>query len=354
MPASPTKPATLLEPGGHLLRPADPTRLPPDKVGQWLFTGLSWDDLTDDQRRRWRAWFDWATAPGGELWDDARARPVLRAARLAGADLAGAALARADLAHAQLQGANLSGADLSGASLAHARLERTGLQRATLRSADLSYAHLDAADLTGADLSEALLHDMDLTRVDLRDARLFSARITDPVWWLDMPRADLRGRTVFPDGLPEHPIQDVQGLPPLLRRQIADAQYLRDMHRKATPFGRSVIWLWGATCAYGQSFGRWGLCTAALLVWFSVLYTLVPFQFAIDAVAGDQAVAHVHRPDFFQALYFSISTMMTLGLGDVAPASPPARVLVSAQEILGYIMLGGLLSIFSNKLARLS
>jgi hypothetical protein len=45
---------------------------------------------------------------------------------------------------------------------------------------------------------------------------------------------------------------------------------------------------------------------------------------------------------------------VTLGLGDVAPANGPARVLVSIEEVCGYIMLGGLLSIFSNKLARLS
>jgi hypothetical protein len=87
---------------------------------------------------------------------------------------------------------------------------------------------------------------------------------------------------------------------------------------------------------------------------FSLAFTRVPFHFSIAGVDHGTAISGVHRPDFWQAMYFSVSTMMTLGLGDEAPANGMARVLVSVQEVLGYIMLGGLLSIFSNKLARLS
>lgn len=339
---------------GRLLRSMDPLGLPPDRQAAWIFTGLRWSDFNQDQRTRWRAWFDWATSPGGELWVAAAARANLAGARLDDADLSGASLAGADLTGASLRGTDLSGADLTGATLARAHLESAMLTRAGLVHADLSAARLHGADFTSADLSGALIHQVDLTGVDLRDARLFAARITDPVWWLAMPRASMDGRTVFPRGLPEHPIQDVMGLPPLLRRQIADAQYLRDMYRKTGPLGRSVMWVWGVTCRYGQSLGRWAMATAALLVVFSLAFTLTPFNFSVAAVQQGGAVAAVHRPDFWQALYFSISTMMTLGLGDVAPADGLARVLVSAQEVLGYVMLGGLLSIFSNKLARLS
>lgn len=351
---------------GRLLRSMDITRLPPERQARWIFTGLRWADFNEDQRQRWMEWFRWATQPGGELWSASSARgegvpevpnggrAVLAGAKLDDADLSGVSLAGADLTGASLRGANLAGADLTGASLVRAHLEGATLTRARLVKADLSAAHLHDVDFTSADLSGALLHQDDLTGVDFRDARLFGARITDPVWWLAMPRASLDGRTVFPRGLPEHPIQDVMGLPPLLRRQIADAQYLRDMYRKTGPLGRGVMWVWGVTCRYGQSLGRWALATGALLVVFSIAFMLAPFNFSVAGVLQGAAVTGVHRPDFWQALYFSISTMMTLGLGDVAPASALARVLVSTQEIVGYVMLGGLLSIFSNKLARLS
>ena len=58
--------------------------------------------------------------------------------------------------------------------------------------------------------------------------------------------------------------------------------------------------------------------------------------------------------NFGSALYFSIVTFTTLGFGDVVAASRAARVLVGLEVIVGYIMLGGLISILANKLARRS
>ena len=343
-----------IEPGGNLLRPTDPTRLPPDKLGRWMFTALSWNDMTEEQRLRWREWFDWATSPAGDLYDQRAPGAVLRGARLDHADLAGADLTHADLSGASMRGTNLAGAELHRARFSRAHLEEAVLQRADLSEANFTDAHIGGADLLGADLSGALMHDMDLTDVDFKDARLFGTKVTDPVWWVEMPRATLSGRTVFPSQLPEHPIQDVLGLPPLLRRQLADAQYLRDMYRKSRPFGRSLMWLWGVTCCYGQSFSRWAMCTALLLVTFSLIYTFFPFYFTVSAVEKHVAIPMVHDPTFWQGMYFSLSTMTTLGLGDVVPADTAGRAIVSVQEVFGYLMLGGLLSIFANKLARLS
>lgn len=339
---------------GRLLRPQDPSRLPPEKQSKWIFTAPTWSAMSDDQKRRWREWFAWAISPGGELWDDARNVPNLPGARLDDADLPEVHLAGADLRGASLRGTCLSRADLTGATLHRAHLENAALDHASLQGADLGGAHLAGVDFTGADLSESLMHQIDMTGVNLRNARLYGARISEPVWWLNAPRVTLDGRTQFPADLPEHPIQDVLGVPPLLRRAIADAQYLRDMYRKARPLGRAVMWIWGLTCCFGQSLVRWSLVTLGLLLAFSLIYTLVPFNFWIASVDHGAATASVHRPDFFQGLYFSISTMMTLGLGDVVPASGTARIVVSVEEVFGYLMLGGLLSIFSNKLARLS
>lgn len=346
--------SSTLEPGGRLLRPLDPTRLPADKLSRWMFTAIAWGDMNDEHRARWREWFAWAVSPEGDLWNPQLKCAMLRGAKLDEVDLSEVELRDADMTGASLRGANLSSANLNGVTLVRAHLEGAGLQRVRLRDADLADAHLAGADLTGADLSGALLHDLDLTQVDFKDARLFGTRITDPVWWVEMPRATLSGQTIFPHTLPEHPIQDVQGLPPLLRRQLADAQYLRDLWRKAGGFGRWMIWLWGLTCSFGQSLGRWALCTFLVLVGFGVVYMFVPFNISVFEVANGQAVSAVRRPDFLQAAYFSVSTFMTLGLGDEIPASTVGRLLVIFELVLGYIMLGGLVSIFSNKLARLS
>ncbi len=58
------------------------------------------------------------------------------------------------------------------------------------------------------------------------------------------------------------------------------------------------------------------------------------------------------RPEW----YFSVVTFTTLGFGDVTPKSDSviAQCWIMLEVILGYIMLGGLISIFAEKLARRS
>ena len=76
-----------------------------------------------------------------------------------------------------------------------------------------------------------------------------------------------------------------------------------------------------------------------LTVLFAGLYSLVEIDYGS------------HRT-VFSPLYYSIVTLTTLGYGDVVPASVPGQVLAVTQAILGYVGLGGLLSILSNKMAR--
>ncbi len=59
-------------------------------------------------------------------------------------------------------------------------------------------------------------------------------------------------------------------------------------------------------------------------------------------------------PNFWTYLYFSVVTFTTLGFGDVIPLNNLSERWVMVEVILGYVMLGGLISIFANKLARRS
>jgi hypothetical protein len=53
-------------------------------------------------------------------------------------------------------------------------------------------------------------------------------------------------------------------------------------------------------------------------------------------------------------IYYSIVTFTTLGFGDIYPKPGWLQFWVALEVILGYIMLGGLISILANKLARRS
>ena len=53
-------------------------------------------------------------------------------------------------------------------------------------------------------------------------------------------------------------------------------------------------------------------------------------------------------------IYYSVVTFTTLGFGDIVPQTQEAAWWVMAEVIIGYIRLGGLISILATKLARRS
>jgi len=295
----------------------------------------------------------------------------LRGQDLTGADLTGANLSRADLSNACLAGAVLdgatlfeanltdtefAGASLVGANLAFANAERAGFGAACLKdthldSAQLICASFTKADLTGATLTAAVLdkatvaeanfEDADLTRASLRDTDLSRSRLTRARF----DQADLRSATLF--GVHDYgkatfigtDMRDINFAGAyLLRRHAMDQNYLAEF-RSRSRLHRAIYKVWSITSDCGRSIGRWALWIAVLSVVFAFAYTGVSIDY------GDHQT-------MLSPLYFSIVTMTTLGYGDVLPSSEAAQVIVMVQVLAGYVMLGGLLSIFSNKMAR--
>jgi hypothetical protein len=50
--------------------------------------------------------------------------------------------------------------------------------------------------------------------------------------------------------------------------------------------------------------------------------------------------------------YYSVVTFTTLGFGDIIPKTTTAAMCVTVEVIVGYVMLGGLITIFASKLSR--
>ncbi len=56
------------------------------------------------------------------------------------------------------------------------------------------------------------------------------------------------------------------------------------------------------------------------------------------------------EPDVLTWFYFSVVTFTTLGFGDVTPIGWVGELVVMIEVILGYIGLGGLITIFATKI----
>jgi len=305
--------------------------------------------------------------------------PDLGDARLIGADLAGF-----DLSGADLRGADLSGADLTGARLVAARLDGACLHGTRLDGAELLNASLVGVDLSeaqgervgfgGADLSSAAalgarfslatftgasLDGADFRAASLQGCRFVESALDGAVFdGADLREADLSRATVPHasfhgadlrearlGGVTDYESADWVGVDVrhtdfcrawLLRRHILDENYLAEFRGRS----RHHEWIyrvWWLTSDCGRSATRWAAWTVLLCIAYAVAYQFV------DLAGADHAV---------DTLYFSVVTFTTLGYGDVLPGSGVAKVLVASEVVLGYMALGGMLSIISTKMGQ--
>ena len=137
----------------------------------------------------------------------------------------------------------------------------------------------------------------------------------------------------------------------LTKRYIRDISYIETFRAKHPQW--AFIWRW--TCNYGQSFLLWaGLCLVVAMAFGSFyahtdIVTLAGGNKALDAAQGAG-----RAPTALTPYYFSIVTFTTLGFGDVTPNNFWGELCVLIEVLLGYIALGGLMSILANKVARRS
>jgi len=287
-----------------------------------------------------------ADLSGADLSGANLSKTVLLNANLSGAILQGANLRRADLSGANLSGANLDEvkavrasfgmANLTEASLFNARLELSGfikacLKGADMRCADLKNARFREADLRKADFTEAILQSSDLSmsrveganfsNADLRDCRLRLLSGYKKALWIGTDLRNVNFAGAY-----------------LMRRFASDQNFLKEF-KEASRVSRVVYYLWLVTSDCGRSMARWCFWIVLLIIFFSWLYSIV-------------GVDYGPHPTKISNLYLSVVTLTTLGFGDVIPSSALGQAIVMAEVITGYIMLGGLLSILSNKMAR--
>lgn len=308
-------------------------------------------------------------------------------ALLSGANLSRTSMKSAHLIRATLRNSNLSNSQLDYANLTHIDLTKANLAFSSLEEALLPYARLRKANLNAANLTGAHAEDANFFAADLSYACLKNAVLS----FSDFRRAsfvgaDLEGANIssvnlenanvslvsYDHGIFFKTLKDTRcRLPALWRKKsdlildttmrcegnhaaacfgsqrfrlfLQDQDYLEEM--MATTWGRFWCFLWWLSADCGRSLMRWASWSVIIAMLFSVVYLIMgPRHFDM---------AHL-KFGFPAVLYYSIVTFTTLGFGDISPKTTCAAFAVSLEVILGYIMLGGLISIFSGKLSRRS
>ena len=144
---------------------------------------------------------------------------------------------------------------------------------------------------------------------------------------------------------------------PFFKRYVADQQFIRAFNQANPLLAR--LWRWSSD--YGRSLALWASWSILFAILFAIAYRFPIPSWMPTWLQGFAPQFHQTTGAYngepltlWNCFYFSIVTFTTLGFGDIVADNAAARVLVTLEVIFGYVMLGGLISIFSNKLASRS
>jgi uncharacterized protein YjbI with pentapeptide repeats len=309
------------------------------------------------------AWNKWREENPDVLIDLNRAKLMhmnLENANLVKADLKEANLAftnfkNANLVFSNLESAifsfsNFEGANFSGAQLQNAYLEDANLSRARLSGANLKNAIIANSNLKDAYLVDAHLEGTNLNAVNFQNANLSSVTFDQKIMWklakttrfslkkLWNQRDDiLLDTTIRCKGVNAATCYGSQQFKLFLQDQDFLEEYLEKK------WGRRIFFIWWLFADCGRSLGRW----AGWSLLLALLFTFLFWQL------GSNSFNTQHLDfNFLTMFYYSVVTFTTLGFGDIIPKTSTAALCVTVEVILGYVMLGGLITIFASKLSR--
>ncbi len=243
----------------------------------------------------------------------------------------GAHLKRVDLGAANIEDANLSWAHIEDADLTCARLKG-----AHLMNTHLEHSHLGAANLEKATMMWAYLQGTEFYQSNLQGTRSHRSIVNSETsfWQCQIDsHTDFRG-TVLSGAQVD--VATKQLLEYNERRMNWEEWY------KQNKILKWPVWLFWQMSDYGISTLRIIAWFFGLAFMFALIYRSWPGLVMVRGGAD-------HLRGFVHALYFSVVTMTTVGFGDIAanPDSHCGQILLMIQVVLGYVLLGALVTRFA-------
>lgn len=205
---------------------------------------------------------------------------------------------------------------------------------------------MTGAALTDSSFTSCRLEGLVLDQFDLSSTPLLGCSVVCCEWPPQAPLVSSTGRYRRAPHLLAQPVQDLAGLPPILRREIADAQYLDELHRRPRALlPKAGFRVWGATSAFGRSLTRLTLWAVAIVAALSCAMCL------IDGVSGTLGEAPTSA---WRALKVISQSFIGLTADEAARFSGSQATIIIVARVAGFFVLGLWIGIAANKFGKLS
>jgi hypothetical protein len=288
------------------------------------------------------------------LWYAHLERAHLMYAHLENSNLWDAHLEHADLGYAFLENAKFEYAHMENSLLNGAHLENAKLWDTYMENAKLEYANLKNSHFSGT-----YLEHVELMEADLRGARFWNAKLQGA----DFSRAIFDGETLFHESckIDENTKFEAVALGNL--RIYPNIKQLLELNirRMNWKVWYKEHWLLQWPVKLFWSFSNYGMSTWRIIGWFFLLALAFAAIYANCACWWPPGIVNnlevePHLPLWHYGLlvvlrpvYFSIVTMTTLGFGDMHANCQSffGHLLLTVQVILGYVLLGALVTRFA-------
>ncbi len=223
-----------------------------------------------------------------------------------------------------LKGAKFNNARLSNARFDYAHLEGSNFYLANLKGTDFGHAWLQGANFTLSIVDNSTVIWGPPSKKEKKTVRVIET---------------IDRNTIF-TGVPLENMRIDPGTKQLLEYNIRCKNW-EEWYKERQKLKWLVKPFWWIS-DYGLRTWRIIVTFFGLAIAFGVVYWLCPSCVIVMGEVGDIR-------GFWHALYFSVVTMTTLGFGDIAanPDSRGGQTLLMLQVILGYVLLGALVTRFA-------
>ena len=249
----------------------------------------------------------------------------------------------------KIQTANLN-CSING-QLSLDRVELKFVEICNLGSYVIKNVYFLGCTLSGFRLAEVLSPTVTFEDLRLRSiANVSDLSFTSSLW----------GEPKLNGAKPASDVNEIKGLPLVVKRKISDYQYVQQIWQSSSIMGQVVLRLWGITSAFGQSFIRMLLFMLLVtLITIFTIYFIPHFEVQSDLNQNDRLNSWCFNQDHFllpemRVIIREGVMLMLTSETSLIPTTWLAEIILIIIRFMSYVVLASFVSVLAVRFARLS